>query len=88
MIWPSLRTRSALAALALAPVLAAAAPSFPPGQKDYALRPAGIGAGAAFGEPRIGMQARTTIDPQDYGLPAMFTDPIEILVDTEFERRP
>lgn len=203
----SLRTRAALAALALAPVLAAAAPaatpSFPPGQKDYALAPAGtygldpahagviarvshlgysmsvfrfdtvagtlawdpaqpeqakvsatvqtasvtsnvkgfstqiagdtllkskafpeatfvskafrktdathgqvdgdftlmgktrpvtfdvtlIGAGAAFGKPRIGMQARATINPQDYGLPAMFADPIEIVVDTEFERR-
>ena len=29
-----------------------------------------------------------TINPQDYGLPALFTDPIQIQIDTEFERNP
>ena len=45
-----------------------------------------IGAGAGFGKPRIGVHATTTIDPQAYGLPAMFEAPIQLVVDTEFER--
>ena len=46
-----------------------------------------IGAGAAFGSPRIGVQARTTLKPQDFGLQLGTTDPIEIVVDVEFERQ-
>jgi polyisoprenoid-binding protein YceI len=45
------------------------------------------GAGKGFGgKPRIGVHAVATISPQDYGLPALFTDPIQIQIDTEFER--
>ena len=45
------------------------------------------GAGKGFGgKPRIGVHAVATINPQDYGLPALFTDPIQIQIDTEFER--
>ncbi|MFN4016394.1 MAG: YceI family protein [Reyranella sp.] len=45
------------------------------------------GAGKGFeGKPRIGVHAVATIDPQDYGLPALFTDPIQIQIDTEFEK--
>lgn len=52
-----------------------------------------IGAGPGFaGGPVmghvVGIEATTTINPQDYGLPAIFTDPIEIVIDTEFDRKP
>lgn len=48
-----------------------------------------VGAGKGFmGRPRIGVQARTKIKPQEFGLPPLMTDPIEIVVDTEFERAP
>jgi polyisoprenoid-binding protein YceI len=46
-----------------------------------------VGAGKGFmGKPRIGVQARATINPQDFGLPALMTDPIELAIDTELER--
>ncbi len=48
-----------------------------------------VGAGKGFmGMPRLGVQARATINPQDHGLPAFFVDPIEIVVDTEFGKTP
>ena len=48
-----------------------------------------VGAGKGFdGNPRIGVDARTWIKPQDFGMPAMFADPIEIVVDAEFARQP
>ena len=48
-----------------------------------------VGAGKGFmGRPRIGVQARAKINPQDFGLPPLMTDPIEIAVDTEFEKAP
>ena len=48
-----------------------------------------VGAGKGFGGgPRIGVNARNWIKPQDFGMPAMFTDPIEIVVDAEFARQP
>ncbi|MDP1750742.1 MAG: YceI family protein [Reyranella sp.] len=48
-----------------------------------------VGAGKGFGGgPRIGVNARTWIKPQDFGMPAMFVDPIEIVVDAEFARNP
>lgn len=47
------------------------------------------GAGKGFeGKPRIGVHAVATINPQDYGLPSLFTDPIQIQIDTEFEKSP
>jgi len=46
-----------------------------------------VGAGKGFGgKPRIGVTAVTTINPQDYGLMPLFTDPIQIVIDTEFEK--
>ena len=46
-----------------------------------------VGAGKGFGgKPRIGVTAVATINPQDYGLPPFFTDPIQIVIDTEFEK--
>jgi Uncharacterized conserved protein len=45
------------------------------------------GAGKGFdNKPRIGVHAVATINPQDYGLPPFFTDPIQIQIDTEFEK--
>lgn len=47
-----------------------------------------VGAGKGFGgKPRLGVTAVATINPQDYGLPPFFTDPIQIVVDTEFEKQ-
>lgn len=47
-----------------------------------------VGAGKAFGKPRIGMTAKTTIKPGDFGLPPVFADPIDLVIDTEFEKQP
>ncbi len=45
------------------------------------------GAGKGFGgKPRIGVHAVATINPQDYGMLPFFTDPIQIQIDTEFEK--
>lgn len=47
------------------------------------------GAGKGFdGKPRIGVHAVATINPQEYGLPPLFADPIQIQIDTEFEKNP
>jgi len=46
-----------------------------------------VGAGKGFmDKPRIGAEARAWINPQDYGLPAMMIEPIEIVIDAEFEK--
>jgi len=43
-----------------------------------------IGAGPGFGAPRMGVHAEGWIKPQDYGLPAMFSAPIQLVIDVEF----
>ena len=44
-----------------------------------------IGAGDGFfGSPRMGVHAEGWINPQDYGLPAMFSAPIQLTIDVEF----
>jgi len=46
-----------------------------------------VGAGKGFlGHPRIGAEAKAAIRPQDYGLPAVFTDPIQLVIDAEFAK--
>lgn len=46
-----------------------------------------VGAGKGFGaSPRLGVEARAWVNPQDYGLPAVFADPIEIVIDAEFAK--
>lgn len=46
-----------------------------------------VGAGKGFGgSPRIGVTAVATINPQDFGMMPFFTDPIQIVIDTEFEK--
>jgi polyisoprenoid-binding protein YceI len=48
-----------------------------------------VGAGKGFaGQPRMGMTARTRINPVDFGLPPLLGDAIEIVVDGEFQRNP
>lgn len=48
-----------------------------------------VGAGKGFGgKPRIGVTAVATINPQDFGMMPLFTAPIQIVIDTEFERQP
>jgi polyisoprenoid-binding protein YceI len=46
-----------------------------------------VGAGKGFADrPRIGVSARGTINPVDFGLPPLFGDSIEIVVDVEFQK--
>ena len=48
-----------------------------------------VGAGKGFADrPRIGVTAKGSINPVDYGLPPLFGDAIEIVIDTEFQREP
>jgi polyisoprenoid-binding protein YceI len=48
-----------------------------------------IGAGKGFaGQPRIGATARTGVKPVDFGLPPLLGETIEIVIDSEFERKP
>jgi polyisoprenoid-binding protein YceI len=48
-----------------------------------------VGAGKGFaGQPRIGMTARTSINPVDFGLLPLLGDAIDIVVDAEFQRNP
>jgi polyisoprenoid-binding protein YceI len=48
-----------------------------------------VGAGKGWADkPRLGVHAVAAIDPQDFGLPALFGKAIEIVVDTEFEKAP
>jgi len=47
-----------------------------------------VGAGPGFGNhPRMGIHAETTINPQDYGLPAMFGNAIALVIDGEFVKQ-
>lgn len=45
-----------------------------------------VGAGKGFGAPRLGVHATAWINPQDYGLPVFFADPIQIVIDAEFAK--
>ena len=47
-----------------------------------------VGAGPFFGRTVIGVHAETSIDPQDFGMSAFFSDPIELVIDSEFDRTP
>jgi polyisoprenoid-binding protein YceI len=45
-----------------------------------------VGAGAGFGKPRIGVQARTTLKTAEFGLPAALGAGIDLVIDAEFEK--
>ncbi|MDP1838569.1 MAG: YceI family protein [Reyranella sp.] len=48
-----------------------------------------VGSGKGFGgQPRMGVHASAWIKPQDFGMPAMFSEAIEIVIDAEFVRNP
>lgn len=48
-----------------------------------------VGAGKGFADrPRLGVTSRASINPVDFGLPPLFGDAIEIVIDVEFERNP
>ncbi len=45
-----------------------------------------VGAGNGMrGKPVIGVEAKTTLDPKAYGLPAFFGAGIDLVIDTEFD---
>jgi polyisoprenoid-binding protein YceI len=45
-----------------------------------------VGTGKGFKGPVIGVTARTQVDPRDYGLPPFITGPIELTIDSEFDK--
>jgi len=45
-----------------------------------------VGAGAFYGHYVIGIHAETKINPPDFGFPAVFDEPIELVIDSEFNR--
>jgi len=45
-----------------------------------------VGAGKGFGHPRMGIHAETRITPVDFGLTPLLADPIELVIDVEFEK--
>jgi len=45
-----------------------------------------VGAGKGFGHPRMGVHATTSLRPADFGMPPMFAEPIELVIDVEFEK--
>lgn len=47
-----------------------------------------VGSGKGFGAPRLGVSATGWINPKDYGLPEVFADPIQIVIDAEFAQTP
>ena len=47
-----------------------------------------VGAGQCFKGPVIGVTARTTIDAKNLGLPPFIAGPIEIIIDSEFDKKP
>ncbi|HUO93745.1 MAG TPA: YceI family protein [Rhizomicrobium sp.] len=47
-----------------------------------------VGAGPGFmGHPRMGIHAEATINPQDYGLPALFGNTTGLVIDSEFVKQ-
>lgn len=55
--------------------------------KPLTLKIALVGAGKGFGHPRLGAQAVGLMDPQAYNMGPFFLDPIELVIDAEFERQ-
>ena len=43
---------------------------------------------AGFGQPRLGVEATASLEPKAFGLPPFFADPIQLIVDVEFQRQP
>ena len=47
-----------------------------------------IGAGPFYGHDVIGVHAETAINPKDFGLSPVFDEPIELVIDAEFDSKP
>ena len=47
-----------------------------------------VGAGQGFKGPVMGVTARTMLTAKDFGLPGFIADPVELTVDTEFDKTP
>ncbi len=48
-----------------------------------------MGAGKGFmGHPRIGVEAKAMINPQEYGITPMLSAPIQLVIDAEFAKAP
>jgi polyisoprenoid-binding protein YceI len=46
-----------------------------------------VGAGKGFmGHPRLGIEARSMLNPQEFGMSPMFSAPIQLVIDAEFVR--
>jgi polyisoprenoid-binding protein YceI len=45
-----------------------------------------VGTGKGFKGPVIGVTARTQVDPRDYGLPPFISGPIELTIDSDFDK--
>jgi polyisoprenoid-binding protein YceI len=46
-----------------------------------------VGAGKGFmGHPRLGIEAKTLLNPQEFGMNPIFSAPIELVIDAEFAR--
>ena len=45
-----------------------------------------VGAGQGFRSPVIGVTARTEVDMTGLGLPALLKGPVELIIDTEFDK--
>ena len=46
-----------------------------------------VGAGAGFGgKPRLGVTGRATLRPTDFGMAPGMRDPVELVIDAEFEK--
>lgn len=46
-----------------------------------------VGAGKGFGAPRMGVEATASLDARKFGMGAFFVDPIQLVIDVEFERK-
>ena len=55
--------------------------------RPLTLKIALVGAGKGFGHPRLGAEAVGVMDPQAYAMGPFFLDPIELVIDAEFERQ-
>ncbi len=46
-----------------------------------------VGAGKGFGAPRMGVEATASLDARKFGMGPFFVDPIQLVIDVEFERK-
>jgi polyisoprenoid-binding protein YceI len=47
-----------------------------------------IGTGSFFKREVVGVEAKTMLDPKAFGLPPLIVSPIQLVIDTEFDKQP